>query len=469
MRTEHDALGAVEVPAERYYGAQTQRACENFLVGSERFPWALIRAQVLLKKAAAEVNGALGLLEGRLADAIVRAADEVLAGGYEGEFPLVVWQSGSGTQFNMNVNEVLAGRANELLTGRRGGKEPVHPNDHVNMSQSTNDTVPTSIHVAAVGAIEERLLPAVRGLREVLEVKAAAFAGIVKMGRTHLQDAVPLTLGQEFGGYAAQLAEAQAALERSLEGLRGLAIGGTAVGTGLNAPADFGGRMVERLGALTGRSFREASNRFAALAGHEGLVAASGALKALAAALMKVANDIRWLASGPRCGLGELVLPANEPGSSIMPGKINPTQCEMVTMVVCQVYGNDATIGMAASQGQFELNVYKPVLGYALLQSVDLLAGACESFGQRCVAGIEADVERIGELVNRSLMLVTVLAGRIGYDRAAAIALRAYQEKTTLREAAVGSGEVSEADFDRWVRPEAMVGPEEAANNGLGV
>ncbi len=457
MRTEHDALGPINVPDDRYYGAQTQRACDNFKVGSEKFPHQFIYAHVLLKKAAAHVNASIGLLDHNLKHAITQAADHVLDGDLYDHFPLVIWQSGSGTQFNMNVNEVLASRANELLTGQRGGKIPVHPNDHVNMSQSTNDTIPSSIHLAAVAAIHDNLLPAITRLQNSLTKKAQAFNQIIKIGRTHLQDAVPLTLGQEFSGYAAQLQLAQNAIENALHPLYQLAIGATAVGTGLNAPPDFGRLMAKHLAQLAGHPFRQAENLFAALAGHEPLITASAALKTLAAALNKIANDIRYLASGPRCGLGELKIPANEPGSSIMPGKINPTQCEMVTMVACQIYGNDTTIAIAASQGQFELNAYKPLLAYSLLQSIDLLATACDSFDKRCVAGIEPDKQRIDELLNRSLMLVTALAKHIGYDHAADIALKAHRQNTSLRQAALASGYVSPDDFDRFVKPETMV------------
>ena len=459
MRTEKDALGEVQVPEDRYYGAQTQRAADNFKIGGERFPVEMIRAHALVKRAAATVNAVADGLDPALAEAIQQAADEVIAGKLDEHFPLVIWQSGSGTQFNMNVNEVIANRAIEILGGTIGAKSPVHPNDHVNMGQSTNDTVPTSIHVAAVTAIREKLTPALGALRAALNAKAEAFADIVKIGRTHLQDATPLTLGQEFSGYAAQLEAAQEAISGSLEHLYELAIGGTAVGTGLNTRPGFDQEMVAEINRLTGSPFRVGRNKFAGLAAHDAVVEASGALRTLAAALMKIANDLRWLGGGPRSGLGELKLPANEPGSSIMPGKVNPTQCEMVTMVVCQVYGNDAAIAMAGAQGNFELNVFKPLLAYALLQSVNLLADACRSFCDNCVVGIEPDEKRIAEHVANSLMLVTSLNRHIGYDKAAQIALKAWREDKTLKAAALELGFVTEEQFDAWVRAENMVAP----------
>ncbi len=460
MRKEKDALGEVLVPEDRYFGAQTQRASQNFKIGSERFPREMISAHALVKKAAARVNKSLGLLDEKIARAIEQAADEVIAGKWDDHFPLVIWQSGSGTQFNMNVNEVIANRAIELLGGKIGTKNPVHPNDHVNMSQSTNDTVPTSMHIAAVLAVKKQLLPALLQLQKALEEKASEFKDIVKIGRTHLQDATPLTLGQEFSGYAAQIEMAREAIENSLNHLLELPIGGTAVGTGLNTKEGYDRRMVEEISLITGEPFKLARNKFAGLAAHDAIVEASGALKALGAALMKIANDIRWLASGPRSGLGEITLPANEPGSSIMPGKINPTQSEMVTMVVCQVYGNDATIAMAGSQGNFELNVFKPVIAYNLLQSINLLADASRSFREKCVVGIQANKKKIQANLENSLMLVTALNRHIGYDKAAEIALKAYREEKTLRQAALELGYLTEEEFDSWVRPEKMIAPD---------
>jgi fumarate hydratase class II len=459
MRKEKDALGEVLVPEDKYYGAQTQRACGNFNVGNERFPVEFIRAHATVKKAAADVNEQQGLLKPELAAAIRQAADEVIAGKFDAHFPLPIWQSGSGTQTNMNVNEVIGNRASELMGGRVGEKKPVHPNDHVNMSQSTNDTVPTSIHVSAVIGIEERLLPALDTLTDALQTKADAFAEIIKIGRTHLQDATPLTLGQEFSGYAAQLRKARGGIAAVLPQLTELPIGGTAVGTGLNTKTGYDTRMAETLSRLTGHAFRVADNKFAAMGANDAVVAASGALKTLAAAMMKIANDIRWLGSGPRSGLGELTLPANEPGSSIMPGKVNPTQCEMVTMIACQVFGNDAAIAMAGSQGNFELNVYKPLFASLIVQSINLLADACASFAEHCVAGIEANAERIRELVDRSLMLVTSLNRHIGYDKAAEIALKGWREGLTLKAAALALGHVTSEQFDQWVQPEKMLGP----------
>jgi len=456
MRQEKDALGEVLVPQDKYYGAQTQRACENFKIGAERFPAELIRSHALVKKAAARVNGQIGLLEKKLAEPIEQAADEIIAGKLDDHFPLVIWQSGSGTQFNMNVNEVIANRANELLGAKPGAKSPVHPNDHVNMGQSTNDTVGTSIYVAAVTAIQEKFLGPLKALTAVLDQKSLAFKDIVKIGRTHLQDATPLTLGQEFSGYAAQLAQATENIEGTLEHLSELSIGGTAVGTGLNTPKGFDEKMAQEISSLSGYPFRPARNKFAVIAAHDAVVSASGALKTLAGALFKIANDIRWLGSGPRCGLGEIVLPENEPGSSIMPGKINPSQCEMVSMVVCQVYGNDTAIAMAGAMGNFELNVYKPLLGFALLQSIRLLGDACRSFNEKCVIGIQPNQKKIDEHLNNSLMLATALNRHIGYDKAAEIALKAYREEKTLKEAALELGYVNAKDFDAWVKPEDM-------------
>jgi len=458
-RTETDSMGPVQVAADRYWGAQTQRSLELFRIGGERFPREMIRAIGLVKKACALVNRDLGLLPPEVAAAIVRAADEVIDGGLDDHFPLVIWQTGSGTQTNMNANEVIANRAIELLGGERGAKRPVHPNDHVNRSQSSNDVFPTAMHVAAVEQIERHLTPAVEGLRDVLAAKAAAFADLVKIGRTHLQDATPLTLGQEFSGYAAMLDHALAAIRATRPGLSELAIGGTAVGTGLNAPPDFGERVAGVLSELTGLGFASAPNKFQALASHEADLTASAALRTLAAALTKIANDVRWLASGPRSGLGEIRIPENEPGSSIMPGKVNPTQAEALTMVCAQVMGNDVAVGIGGASGHFELNVYKPLIAHNLLRSVRLLGDASRSFNEHCAAGIEPDRARIGELVARSLMLVTALAPRIGYDRAAEIARRAHRDGITLREAALALGHVTAEEFDRLVRPEDMLGP----------
>ena len=458
-RPEKDSFGTIDVPAERLWGAQTERSRRYFRISGERMPLAVVHALALVKRSAARVNRALGLLEPKKAEAIERAADEVLAGRHDEEFPLVVWQTGSGTQSNMNVNEVLANRASELLGGERGPKRLVHPNDDVNLGQSSNDAFPTAMHIAAARAVEHDLLPKLERLEATLSAKAAAFAGIVKIGRTHLQDATPLTLGQEFSGYVEQLAQAEAAIELALPGLCELAIGGTAVGTGLNTHAEFGARVAKDLSQATGLSFESAPNKFAALAGHEALVFAHGALKTLAAALNKLANDVRWLASGPRSGLGELSIPENEPGSSIMPGKVNPTQAEALTMLAVQVMGNDVAVGIAGASGQFELNVYKPVLIHNFLQSVRLLADGCASFEEHCARGIEPNESRIRELVERSLMLVTALAPHIGYDRAAEIAKKAHREGSTLKAAALALGYVSAADYDRWVQPGAMTKP----------
>ncbi len=461
-RTETDSMGAVEVPADRYWGAQTQRSLHHFSIGgpTERMPVEVVRAFGILKKACALVNLDLGKLPPEKAELIVRAADEVIEGRLDGHFPLYVWQTGSGTQSNMNANEVISNRAIELAGGEMGSKLPVHPNDDVNMSQSSNDTFPTAMHVAAAIAVVERLLPAVRELRDALQAKAEAFDDIVKIGRTHLQDAVPLTLGQEFSGYVAQLDADLANIDSALPGLYELAIGGTAVGTGLNAPAGFGDRAAARIAELTGLPFVAAPNAFAALAAHDALVFAHGALKTLAVSLMKIANDVRWLGSGPRSGLGELELPENEPGSSIMPGKVNPTQSEAMTMVAVQVLGNDAAVGFAGSQGNFELNVFKPVMVSNFLRSVRLMADVCRTFRAFCVDGIVPNRERIAELVGSSLMLVTALSPRIGYDKAAEIAKKAHHEGTTLKEAAVALGYLTEAEYDESVRPERMVGPE---------
>jgi len=459
-RTETDSMGPIEVQADRYWGAQTQRSLHHFSIGwpeADRMPTEIVRAQATLKRAAAIVNRDAGRLEAAVADAIIAAADEVVAGQLDDHFPLYVWQTGSGTQTNMNANEVIANRAIEMLGGELGSKTPVHPNDHVNMSQSSNDTFPTAMHVAAAQMLVERLLPNVRALREALARRADSFAEIVKIGRTHLQDAVPLTLGQEFGGYVAQLDADIERIEGALPGLYELAIGGTAVGTGLNAPEDFADACAAEIARATGLPFASAPNKFAALAAHDAVVHASGTLATLAASLMKIANDLRLLGSGPRAGIGELRLPENEPGSSIMPGKVNPTQSEAMTMVVCQVLGNDTAIKFAGSQGNFELNVFKPVMIRNLLHSARLLADACRTFREFCVEGLEPDRERIAELVERSLMLVTALAPKLGYDAAAEIAKKAHHEGRTLRAVAVELGYVSEAEYDELVRPERMV------------
>jgi fumarate hydratase class II len=458
-RIEKDSFGTIEVPQARLWGAQTERSRRFFRISGERMPSAVIHALALVKKAAAGVNAGLGLLEGSKADAIRRAADEVLASRHEEEFPLVVWQTGSGTQSNMNVNEVLANRASELLGGERGPKRLVHPNDDVNMGQSSNDVFPTAMHIAAARALHDDLIPAVAALQATLEAKRAAFDAIVKIGRTHLQDATPLTLGQEFSGYTAQLGHALGALRSALPPLLELAVGGTAVGTGLNTHREFAGRVCAQVAAETGLAFTEARNKFAALAGHEALVFAHGALKTLAAALSKIANDVRLAASGPRSGLGELRIPENEPGSSIMPGKVNPTQAEALTMLCAQVMGNDVAVNIGGLSGHFELNVYKPLIIHAFLHSLRLLADGCRSFDEHCARGIEANEARIRELVERSLMLVTALSPHIGYDKAAEIAKRAHREGSTLREAALALGYVKPDDFDRWVRPESMLGP----------
>jgi fumarate hydratase class II len=458
-RIETDSFGPIEVPADRYWGAQTQRSLENFRIGTERIPLPVIHALGLIKRAAAEVNHALGLLDARRMRAIVKAAREVSDGKLDEHFPLVVWQTGSGTQTNMNVNEVIANRANELLGAKLGAKAPVHPNDHVNLSQSSNDCFPTAMHVAAAQQIVHHLLPALAHLQAALERKATAFASIVKIGRTHLQDATPLTLGQEFSGYAAQVRSGSARVRGALKEVYPLAQGGTAVGTGLNAKPQFARAFAKRVAQISGLPFVTAPNKFAALAAHEGYAAVHGALDALAAGLFKIANDIRLLGSGPRSGLGELILPENEPGSSIMPGKVNPTQVEALTMVCSQVFGNHTTVTVAASQGHLELNVFKPVLAYDMLQSIRLLADAARSFTDHCVAGIRADEARIGELMRRSLMLVTALTPRIGYDNAAKIAKAAHANGTTLREEAVRLGLISAEEFDRLVRPERMTRP----------
>ena len=456
-RTETDSLGPVEVPATAYWGAQTQRSIENFpFPASERMPLAIIHALALVKQAAARVNRSHGL-PADIADAIETAAAEVVAGTHDDQFPLVIWQTGSGTQTNMNVNEVIAGRANEMLTGTRGGKVPVHPNDHVNMSQSSNDSFPTALHVAAALAIKKELKPALARLLYELTYKGSEWADIVKIGRTHLQDATPLTLGQEFRAYGLQAMRAYERIHAASQEMFALAQGGTAVGTGLNAPRDFGKAFAVEMSALTGLEFASADNKFEALASNDPLVNVSGSLNTLAVALTKIANDIRLLGSGPRSGLGELHLPENEPGSSIMPGKVNPTQCEMLTMVAAQVIGNHQAVTVGGMQGHLELNVFKPMIGAAVLHSIDLLSIAVTSFAERCVAGIEPNRARIAELVDRSLMLVTALAPEIGYDNAAKIAKHALAENLTLKQAGLALDLVDAATFDRLVRPEDMV------------
>jgi fumarate hydratase class II len=454
-------MGTIEVPADKYWGAQTQRSLENFPIGTERMPIEVIRAMALLKKCAAEANLALGKLEREKAEAIMAAADEVLRGELNGHFPLVVWQTGSGTQTNMNVNEVIAYRANQRLM-QAGSALRVHPNDDVNRAQSSNDTFPTAMHIAALTEIEDRLLPALAELKRTLEDKSRRFADVVKIGRTHLQDATPLTLGQEISGWVRMLEKGEQMVRTSAESLRELAIGGTAVGTGINADPRFGDMTAEAISRAAGRRFISAKNKFHALTSHDELVFVHGALKALAADLMKIANDVRWLASGPRCGIGEITIPANEPGSSIMPGKVNPTQAEALTMVACQVMGNDAAIGFAASQGNFQLNVFKPVIIANFLQSVRLLADAMRSFNERCAAGIQPNHDVLARNLERSLMLVTALNPHIGYERAAEIAKLAHRESLTLKEAAVRTGYLTAEEFDRIVRPEKMVHPQSA-------
>ncbi|MEO7744119.1 MAG: class II fumarate hydratase [Usitatibacter sp.] len=459
VRVEKDTFGPIEVPAERLWGAQTQRSLEHFRISGERMPREVIQALAQVKRACATVNESLKASTADKTRSISQAADEVLAGRWDDEFPLVVWQTGSGTQSNMNMNEVLANRASEILGGPRGEGRLVHPNDDVNRGQSSNDVFPTAMHVAAVVAVRQRLLPALAALHGTIAAKATHFEDIVKIGRTHLQDATPLTLGQEFSGYAAQLAHARRHLEAALAHLSELALGGTAVGTGLNTHPEFGERTAAEIARLTGVEFVTAPNKFEALATHDAMVHAHGALKGLAASLMKIANDVRLLASGPRCGIGEIAIPENEPGSSIMPGKVNPTQCEALTMAACQVMGNDVTINFGGAQGHLELNVFKPVIAHAFLQSVRLLADGMASFEEHCARGIEPDRERIAALLHGSLMLVTALAPHIGYDKAAAIAKKAHREGTGLRSTAVALGYVSEAQYDEWVRPEAMTRP----------
>jgi fumarate hydratase class II len=459
-RTETDTFGPIEVPADKYWGAQAQRSLGNFRIGWEKQPAPVIRALGIVKRAAAETNMALGRLDPKIGEAIVAAAQEVIEGKLDAHFPLVVWQTGSGTQSNMNANEVISNRAIEMLGGEMGSKRPVHPNDHVNMSQSSNDTYPTAMYIACAEDIHHRLLPALEQLRKALNDKVEAWKSIIKIGRTHTQDATPLTLGQEFSGYARQVENGIHRIEQTLPMLMQLAQGGTAVGTGLNAPKGFAEMVAERIAAITKLPFTSAPNKFEALAAHDAMVMTHGAINTVAASLFKIANDIRFLGSGPRSGLGELALPENEPGSSIMPGKVNPTQCEALTMVCVHIFGNHAAITFAGSQGHFELNVFNPVMAYNFLQSVRLLADAARSFTENCVVGIEPRLDNIREGLERSLMLVTALAPRIGYDNAAKIAKAAHKKGTTLREEAVGGGYVTETEFERLVDPAKMIGPE---------
>ncbi|ELO0981141.1 class II fumarate hydratase [Enterobacter asburiae] len=458
VRHEKDSMGAIDVPADKLWGAQTQRSLEHFRISTEKMPVSLIQALALTKRAAAKVNQDLGLLTADKATAIINAADEVLAGKHPDEFPLAIWQTGSGTQSNMNMNEVLANRASELLGGVRGMERKVHPNDDVNKSQSSNDVFPTAMHVAAVIAIREQLIPQLNVLKSTLNEKAQAFRDIVKIGRTHLQDATPLTLGQEISGWVAMLEHNLKHIDYSLPHLAELALGGTAVGTGLNTHPEYAVRVAEELANITGQPFVTAPNKFEALATCDALVHTHGALKGLAASLMKIANDVRWLASGPRCGIGEISIPENEPGSSIMPGKVNPTQCEAMTMLCCQVLGNDVAVNLGGASGNFELNVYRPMVIHNVLQSIRLLADGMESFNEHCAVGIEPNRERISQLLNESLMLVTALNTHIGYDKAAEIAKKAHKEGLTLKASALALGYLTEAEFDAWVRPEAMVG-----------
>jgi fumarate hydratase class II len=458
-RTERDSMGPIEVATDRYWGAQTQRSLHHFSVADDRMPDPVIRSMAVLKKAAAQVNRDLGKLSDEYADLISQAADEIISGDLDDHFPLYVWQTGSGTQTNMNVNEVISNRAIEIAGGEKGSKKPIHPNDHVNMSQSSNDTFPTAMNIAAVEEVTNRLLPSVRALRDSLARRAEEFKNIVKIGRTHLQDAVPLTLGQEFSGYVAQLDADIERIEFAVKGLYQLAIGGTAVGTGLNTHPEFADRAAAKIADITGLPFTSADNKFAALAAHDDLVFASGAVRTLAVSCMKIANDIRWLGSGPRAGLGELLLPENEPGSSIMPGKVNPTQSEALTMVCVQVLGNDNATGIAGSMGNFELNVFKPVMIFNFLHSVDLLTDAGNNFREFCIEGLEPNLEQIAEYVRDSLMVVTALNPVIGYDKAGEIAKKAHREKTTLREAAIASGHLTAEEFDAAVKPEEMIAP----------
>ena len=459
VRIESDSMGTIEVAADRYWGAQTQRSLQNFRIGDDHFSREMIRALGVVKKAAALTNKQLGTLEAPIADLVAAAAGEVIDGAFDDHFPLVVWQTGSGTQSNMNANEVISNRAIEQAGGQMGSKDPVHPNDHVNRGQSSNDAFPTAMHIAAVDALVHQLIPALQQLATTFETKSAAFEQIVKIGRTHLQDATPLTLGQELSGHAAQLRESIRRARAALEPLYKLALGGTAVGTGLNTHPDFAVTAAGHIASITGQPFTTAPNKFEALAAHDALVEASGMLKTIAGSLMKIANDVRWLASGPRCGIGELRIPENEPGSSIMPGKVNPTQSEALTMLCVQVMGNDVAVGIAGSQGNFELNVYKPVIIHNVLHSIRLLADGCRSFDENCAVGIDANRERIDQLMRQSLMLVTALNPHIGYDNAAKVAKKAYAENTTLVEAVVALGLMTEAEFDAAVKPEQMVRP----------
>lgn len=458
-RTEYDSMGGIEVPANVLWGAQTQRSLIHFDIAHDRVPIEVIHAFAYLKKAAALTNEELGLLDNAKARLITQACDEILDGQHDDQFPLHVWQTGSGTQSNMNVNEVIANRAIQIAGGELGSKDPVHPNDHVNMSQSSNDTFPTAMHIAAVLQAKRTLLPTVKALRDAIETKRQTFDSIVKIGRTHLQDAVPLTVGQEFSGYVAQLDDAMTTVEHSLNLLHRLAAGGTAVGTGLNSHPDFADKVARQIAQLTGESFQTAPNKFANLAAHDGMVNASSALRMLAASLMKIANDIRWLGSGPRCGLAELILPENEPGSSIMPGKVNPTQCEAMTMVCAQVMGNDAAVGFAGSQGNFELNVFKPMMIFNYLHSLNMLADSCHSFKKYCIEGLQVNEHKIQDHLNNSLMLVTALAPQIGYDQAAKIAHHAHVEGLTLRQACIELEVMSGDEYDKIVRPENMTSP----------
>jgi len=458
-RIETDSMGEIKVPTDKYYGAQTARSLMNFKIGGDRFPRELIRALGILKKAAALTNKELGILPAEKTDLIVKAADEVIEGKLDEHFPLVVWQTGSGTQTNMNANEVISNRAIELAGGEKGSKKPVHPNDDVNKAQSSNDTFPTAMHIAAVEEIHRRLIPMVTKLRDALEVKAKEFKDVIKIGRTHLMDATPLTLGQEFSGYVQQLTNGLERINAAMPRMYELALGGTAVGTGLNTHPDFAFKAANQIANITGKPFVSARNKFEALAAHDAMVEFSGVLKTLAASLMKIANDVRWLGSGPRCGIGEISLPENEPGSSIMPGKVNPTQSEAMTMVCTQVFGNDATVNFAGASGNFELNVFKPVIIFNVLQSIRLIADACESFTDNCVVGIEANETNIKKNLNNSLMLVTSLNPHIGYDNAAKVAKKAHKEKTTLKEAAIALGLLTAEKFDEVVRPENMIGP----------
>jgi len=460
-RTETDSIGSVEVPSDRYYGAQTQRSLDNFKIGGERFQREFIRAYGIIKKAAATVNHRFGNLDEKILNAIHEASEEVISGSLDEHFPLVVWQTGSGTQTNMNFNEVIANRAIEILGGELGSKDPVHPNDHVNMSQSTNDTFPTAINIAAVESVCHQLIPAVKELRESMHIKSNEFQSIIKLGRTHLQDATPLSLGQEFSGYVSALDHGIKRLNTALDHCKELAMGGTAVGTGINSVSGFSQAVADEISSLTGIEFRTAENKFEALGGQDSIVELSGALKVLAGSLFKIANDLRWLSSGPRSGIGEIILPTNEPGSSIMPGKVNPTQCEAMTMLCTQVMGNDTTITFAGSSGNFELNVYRPVIAYNILQSIRLLSDGCNSFRKNAVDGIEPNLERINHNLYNSLMLVTALNPHIGYDKASEVAKKAYNENTTLRDAIESLGYMTGDEFDELVKPEDMIGPSE--------